>query len=158
MSMMALGGRAALILCVALAAGCAELWPFGGRTSAQVDRTAGAPAGLMMGRQAAMDATIRLPGARLLVAERGRQGVILRADGIAPWQGFHSPELRPAGRSADGLETVELRAVAPPVAGGVGPERTRLLSVGRFYSNRDMAEIRAFRIIMAERAVDVPVP
>jgi hypothetical protein len=111
---------------------------------------AGEPIGTLAGLPVMADGTMLVPAVRAASADRGRQGVILRAEGIAPFQGFHAPELRPIARGADGIETVELRAM-PPLDETlvVGPERSRLLAAARFYSNRDMQEIRGFRIVAA---------
>lgn len=153
-----LGRRALVLLGAGLLAGCAGggLWPFGGsgnRTPEAVSLSSSRAS-----QAAPVDAKVLLPALRFAAAEPGRQGVILRVEGIAPTQGFHSGELRPVGRSADGIETVELRAVAPLGNQAIGAERTRLLAVGRFYSNRDMDTIRGFRIVTDGAVVPATLP
>ncbi|CAN5652389.1 hypothetical protein BH23PSE1_BH23PSE1_00580 [soil metagenome] len=102
------------------------------------------------------DASVLLPAVRLAAADRGRQGTILRAEAIAPVQGFHSPQLRVLeGREAGGLVVVELRAIPPTGPEAIGSARSRLLSVGRFFSSREMRDIRGFRVIGAENAISV---
>lgn len=150
------GRRAALVGSLVLVAGCAapRWWPFGGSASRRdteraAQRGAGRPAGSVAGPPELADGTLLLPAVRMAEADRSRQGVILRVEGIAATQGFHSPELRTIGRGPDGVETVELRAVPPLGQQAVGPERSRLLLVGRFYSNRELDGIRSFRVVAA---------
>jgi hypothetical protein len=40
----------------------------------------------------------------------------------------------------------------------VGAPATRILSVGRFYTNRQMTEIRGFRVVAGQNAGSVPAP
>lgn len=104
------------------------------------------------------DATILMPILRLVAAEPGRQGVILRAEAVAPTLGFHSPELRPVGRDAAGTEILEFRARPPATAEPVGAERARLLVAARFYRPHEMREIRAFRVVARENAAETRLP
>jgi hypothetical protein len=159
------GRRGALLLLGGgLLAGCGGgLWPFGGGIGARQQPVAAAPAGstvvaVIGGAPVAADGTALMPVVRLVAAERGRQGVILRAEAVAPMQGFHSPELRPVGRGADGIEVVELRAQPPLDPEPVGAEPTRILSPARFYNNREMRDIRGFRVVAAQNIATAPAP
>jgi hypothetical protein len=156
-----IGRRAALLaLGGGLLAGCDSLNPFGGRRAASPEPApvTGPPIGTVAGLPVMPDGTILVPAVRSASADRGRQGVILRAEGVAPMQGFHSPELRTVARGADGIETVELRAMPPLGPEPVGPERTRLLPAGRFYSNRELQEIRGFRVVAGGNILAASIP
>jgi hypothetical protein len=145
-----IGRRAALLaLGGGVLSACANVFA-SNPAPAPVTISSGEPIGTLAGLPVMADGTMLMPVVRAASADRGRQGVILRAEGIAPLQGFHSPELRTIARGADGIETVELRAMPPldePLL--VGPERSRLLAAARFYTNREMQEIRGFRIVAA---------
>jgi hypothetical protein len=117
-----------------------------------------APVVVVGGLVIAEDGTALMPAVQGVAADRGRQGVILRAEGLAPVQGFHTPELRPVGRGADGIEVLEFRARPPLEVEAVGAPATRILSVGRFYTNRQMTEIRGFRVVAGQNAGSVPAP
>ena len=153
-----------LLLVAGLLGGCSTIGGltsrvtglFGGDEAQPAARAETVPAEVAA---AAPDPTVLLPNVELLAADRGRQGVILRAEGMAPTQGYHSPELRSLGAvGADGLATVELRAAPPAEPHPVGAPATRVLSVGRFYSNRELRDIRSFRIVAAGNALATPVP
>ncbi len=156
-----IGRRAALFaLGGGMLSGCAGAGPFGGRQAPAVAEAPAAaePVGTVAGLPVMADGTVLMPAVRAASADRGRQGVILRAEGIAPIQGFHSPELRPVDRGADGIETLELRARPPLGDEPVGAERSRLLGAARFYSNREMREIRGFRIVAAGNTLAAAAP
>jgi hypothetical protein len=156
-----IGRRAALLaLGGGMLSGCAGAPPFGGRQAPIVAAApaAAGPLGTIAGLPVMADGTVLVPAVRATSADRGRQGVILRAEGVAPIQGFHSPELRTIARGADGIETVELRAMPPLGDEPVGQERTRLLQAARFYSNREMREIRGFRIVAAGNSLSAAAP
>jgi hypothetical protein len=153
--------NAAMLLVVGLAAGCSggRVWPFGGGGGRAVPASqTRADAAIVGGVPVAADGTALLPAVRVVAAERGRQGVILRAEAVAPTQGFFAPELLPVGRGPDGVEVVELRARPPQEPQPIGQERTRTLSIGRFYSNREMRDIRSFRVVAAENAATAVAP
>lgn len=140
-----------------LAAGCTfSIFP---DRAGPPEHGAAPPADLVAGIAPAPDGSVLLPNVLTLSADRGRLGVILRADGLAPTQGFHSAELRPsAPRGADGIETLELRARPPQAPAPVGAQATRVLSVGRFYTNREMREIRGFRVVAGQNALSAAAP
>lgn len=78
---------------------------------------------------------------RAALAERGPFGVIIRAEGIAPQQGYHSAGLAPlAGGAPDaaGVVSYALTAVPPETPQAQGPERTRLLTAATFLSAREI--------------------
>jgi hypothetical protein len=104
------------------------------------------------------DGTMLMPSLRLVAAEPGRQGVILRAEAVAPTLGFHSPELRPVGRDPAGTEILEFRARPPAVPEPVGAERARLLVAARFYRPHELREIRAFRVVARENSAESRLP
>lgn len=86
---------------------------------------------------------------RLALAERGLNGVILRAEGQAPTQGYHSAELRPLGAGAPdaaGIASFELVAVPPAEPQAAGPERTRRLDAAVFLPDRAWGDARAIRV------------
>jgi hypothetical protein len=85
-----------------------------------------------------------------LVAESTPGGVIIRATGLPPTQGFwdavllpDSPELIP---DEDGVLGFDFRAAMPLVAQPVGSTRTREIVTGYFLSNQDLAVIRSVTI------------
>jgi hypothetical protein len=85
-----------------------------------------------------------------LVAESTPGGVIIRATGLPPTQGFwdavllpDSPELIP---DEDGVLGFDFRAAMPLVAQPVGSPRTREIVTGYFLSNQDLAGIRSVTI------------
>lgn len=93
--------------------------------------------------------------------ERGYGGVILRATGVAPTQGFYNAALVPENDGvpdAAGVLTVSLVAVPPEGPVDVGPERTRLLMTAAYLSERELREIRALRVVAAQNSVTLPVP
>jgi hypothetical protein len=82
-------------------------------------------------------------------AERALHGVILRAVGEAPTQGYYSATLRPLGGGAPdaaGILSFELVAIPPAEPQSVGPARTRVLSAGLFMPNKSLEDLRGFRV------------
>ncbi|MBA3324260.1 MAG: hypothetical protein H0T41_02945 [Rhodobacteraceae bacterium] len=93
--------------------------------------------------------------------ERGYGGVILRATGVAPTQGFYDAALvaeNDGVPDAAGVLTVALVAVPPETPVDVGPERTRLLLTAAYLSERELRDIRALRVVSAASSVTLPVP
>jgi hypothetical protein len=85
-----------------------------------------------------------------LVAEPAPGGVIIRATGLPPTQGFwdaaltpDNPELTP---DEDGILGFDFRAAPPLVAQGVGSARAREIVTGYFLSNQDLAGIRSVTV------------
>jgi hypothetical protein len=146
-----------MLLAAAATAGCSS----GGGLFATPQPPAEAvpPVVMVAGLVVAPDGTVLVPGVQNVSADRSRQGVILRAEGIAPTQGFYSPELVSTGvPGGDGIEVVQLRALPPVEAQPVGAQRTRILAVGRFYTNREMEGIRGFRVMAGQNALSVTAP
>lgn len=86
-----------------------------------------------------------------LVAEPVPGGVLIRATGLPPTQGFWdaallppNPELTP---DEDGVLAFEFRAAAPLTPQGVGTPRTREIVTGYFLTNQDLASIRTVTIV-----------
>jgi hypothetical protein len=93
--------------------------------------------------------------------ERGYGGVILRATGVAPTQGYFDATLlaeNGGAPDASGALTVRLVAVPPLAPEAVGPERTRLLLTAAFVQDLELRDIRAFRVVAAGSSVTLPVP
>jgi hypothetical protein len=146
------------LLAASLLAGCAQVGGLFGRGTAPAPAEA-PPVRSAAGLIVAPDGSVLLPGAQAATADRNRQGLILRAEAIAPAQGFHDPRLvtvRPLG--PDGIEVVEFRAAAPPEPLTVGAPATRVLMAARFYSDAELRAIRGFRILGSQGAVSVSVP
>lgn len=98
---------------------------------------------------------------REATVERGYGGVILRVTGVAPTQGFYNAALVPENGGvpdAAGVMTVALVAVPPETREAVGPERTRLLMTGAFMSDRELRDVRAFRVVAGPNSVTLPTP
>ena len=85
---------------------------------------------------------------RLATTEPALHGMILRVQGEAPQQGYHTALLRPIGSGPDaaGILSFELVAVPPPAAEAVGPARTRELSAAIFVPNLTLKKLRGFRV------------
>lgn len=97
--------------------------------------------------------------AREVTVERGMGGVILRATGVAPTQGWFNAALLPDEQpDPAGVLTVRLVAVPPLTPMTTGPERTRLLMVAAFLQELELRNIRAFRVVSAQNSVTLPLP
>jgi hypothetical protein len=85
-----------------------------------------------------------------LVAERTPGGVIIRATGLPPSQGYWSATLIPANAElapdANGVLAFDFRAFPPPVAPGAGTPRTREIVTGYFLSRQALAGIRTVEV------------
>ena len=81
---------------------------------------------------------------RTAEAERALYGVIVRAQGVAPTQGYYGAQLAPtaAGPDAAGILGFELIAIPPSLPEAVGPERTRLLDAAVFLPNLALRDLR----------------
>ncbi len=91
--------------------------------------------------------------------ERAYGGVILRVTGVAPTQGWYNAALVAANEGAldaAGLMTVSLVAVRPDEPNAVGPERTRLLMAGAYLTDREIRDVRGFRVVAANQTVTLP--
>jgi hypothetical protein len=85
-----------------------------------------------------------------LVAEPSPGGVIIRATGVPPTQGYwdaallpDNPELTP---DEDGVLGFDFRAAMPLVPQGVGSPRAREIVTGYFLSNQDLEGIRTVTV------------
>jgi len=82
-------------------------------------------------------------------AERGLGGYIVRAEAVAPTQGYYAAELAPLGGGvpdANGVLRYQLVARPPSGPQAVGPDRTRELRAGLFVPNRALRDMRAVHI------------
>jgi hypothetical protein len=89
-----------------------------------------------------------------LVVERAPGGMIVRATGLPPVQGFWSAALVPENLELEpdenGALAFDFRALPPATAQGTGSPRTREIVTGYFLSNQDLAGIRSV-VVRAER-------
>jgi hypothetical protein len=157
----------ATLACAVLLAGCS--FDLGGLPASEPnvepaeqvrDEESGLLTGLFTRRPPDLPDAVPVP-MREATLERGYGGVILRATGVAPTQGYFNAALVAENEGvpdAAGVMTVALVAVPPETPVGVGPERTRLLLTGAFVSERELREIRAFRVVSAQSSVTLPVP
>ena len=110
-----------------------------------------------LGREGGGDGTYQLGGEerpeprqvplRQAEAERALHGLILRVEGEARPQGYHTAELRPVGEAdAAGILGFELVATPPSEVTPVGPARTRQLSAAVFLPNPVLEDLRGFRV------------
>lgn len=82
-------------------------------------------------------------------------GVILRATGLPPMQGYNDAELVGLPVDEKGVKTFEFRVAAPVTPTGPGPERSREITVAVALSNFQLQEISSLRVAAAENAVVV---
>jgi hypothetical protein len=151
----------------ALAAGCTfALWDRPpadrNRDTATVVREeeSGLLTGLFTRRPPDLPDAVPVP-MREATLERGYGGVILRATGVAPTQGFFNATFLVddlGAPDAAGVITARLVAVPPPTPQAVGPERTRLLLTAAFVQDLELRDVRAIRVVAAGQAVTLPVP
>jgi hypothetical protein len=95
----------------------------------------------------APDGTVLMPALSAAELERGIRGSIIRAESIAPTQGFFGAELRPLPQESAEVLVLEFRARPPALPAASGAERTRVLTAAFFLRNRAAAEIRTVRIV-----------
>ena len=85
-----------------------------------------------------------------LVAEPAPGGVIIRATGLPPTQGFWDAALLPDNLELtpdeDGVLGFDFRAAAPLTPQSVGSPRAREIVTGYFLSNQDLAGIRSVTV------------
>lgn len=149
-----------ILLASGLVAGCAGGGTFGGLFSSPGQQQAIPVGPVESGAGLALaEGSVVLPAVENVDADRSRQGVILRARAIAPRQGFWGGALVSTGSPAEsGVEVVEFRAFPPIEPHPVGTPRSRLIEVGRFYSNAEMQAINSFRVIAGQNALSVAAP
>lgn len=92
-----------------------------------------------------------------LVVEPIPGGVILRATGLPPTQGFWDAELVPenGGKPVDGVLTYRFAVAAPPEAKPVSTQPSREIIVAIFLSNIDLEPIRMITVQGARNARSV---
>ncbi len=85
---------------------------------------------------------------RAVRADRGAQGVIVRAEGVSPVQGYHTAALVGDARGLDaaGYLNFQFVAIPPATAEAVGPERTRILHGVGFIPNRALRNVNGVRV------------
>lgn len=81
-----------------------------------------------------------------------QEGVILRATGIAPTQGYHSARLVLVSTSG-AVITFQLRALAPEEAARQGTARSRQLLVARLLTFSELQGVRTIEVITANRKI-----
>ena len=84
--------------------------------------------------------------------------MIVRAQGVAPTQGFYAAELVPTAAVPDaaGILGFELTAIPPSGPEAVGPERTRLLDAAFFLPTLALRDLRGVRVAGAGSARTLP--
>ncbi|NBZ87708.1 hypothetical protein [Stagnihabitans tardus] len=87
--------------------------------------------------------------------EETSTGVILRATGLAPAQGYHDAELVGLPLDAEGVKVFEFRVTEPLTATGPGPERSRTITVAAALSFYQLDQIAEIQVRAATNAVVV---
>jgi hypothetical protein len=95
----------------------------------------------------APDGTVLMPALRMAELDRGVRGFIIRAESIAPTQGFFGADLRPLPQERPEVLVLEFRARPPEGVAPVGAERTRVLTAGYFLRNRAATGIRSVIVV-----------
>jgi hypothetical protein len=98
---------------------------------------------------------------RAVRADRGAQGIIVRAEAVAPVQGYHTAALVGDARGLDaaGYLNFQFVAIPPETAEAVGPERTRILHGVDFIPNRALRNVNGVRVTGAGGAsASAPIP
>lgn len=80
-------------------------------------------------------------------------GVILRATGLPPTQGWWSAELVARPLDEDGVQVYDFRVFAPPGAPDVGPARSREITAAVSIPDIRMAQIRRVVVQGASNAM-----
>lgn len=124
-----------------------------------------------LGRTGSGDATFEVRGAplpdpepialRSVQVEPALRGVILRAEGVAPTQGFHSAAFAAIGSGepdASGVMQFRLTAIPPAETMAVGPETTRELGAAFYLPNALARDVTAFRVTGVREIRTLPVP
>jgi hypothetical protein len=93
-----------------------------------------------------------------LAVERTPGGVILRATGLPPTQGFWQGALileNIDGAPVDGTLTFQFRAAPPPGPQPVGAPRTREIVVGVFLSRQNLQGVTTLRVVGQQNAATI---
>jgi hypothetical protein len=73
-------------------------------------------------------------------------GIIVRATGLPPTQGFYEAGLSSDGAPENGVLSLALRAVQPPERQAVSSEASREVVVGYYLADRELDEVRVIRV------------
>lgn len=89
-----------------------------------------------------------------VVLEETPGGVIIRATGLPPEQGWHNAALvsETRGRPVNGILTFAFRAVPPAEPMRASTVQSREIVVGRFVSNITLNEVREIRIVAEQNS------
>lgn len=93
------------------------------------------------------------------VVEPALYGVILRAESVAPTQGYYKAVLGPMNGGvpdAAGIVGIELTAFPPSGAQAIGPERTRTLRSALFFPTLALKDVKGFRVKGGPTVLTVP--
>lgn len=123
------------------------------------DEEGGFLTGVFIGEPRNLPDAVPVPSMREPLLERAYGGVIIRATGIAPTQGYYNAALIPAkggAPDAAGIVTLALVAVPPDAPQAVGPERTRLLMTAAFVPTLELRGVRGYRVIAGANSVTLP--
>ena len=82
-----------------------------------------------------------------LAAEKTASGVILRATGLAPSEGYHSADLVAVASANSGELVFEFRARPPANVARIGPTRLRELVAGVHLTRAQLIGIRIVRVV-----------
>ncbi|MEO0503372.1 MAG: hypothetical protein AAFZ14_08605 [Pseudomonadota bacterium] len=84
-----------------------------------------------------------------LVIERVPGGAVIRASGVADYQGAFGVRLQPANDdevAEDGVLTYRLEVIRPERATVGGPERVRTVTAARILTDNQLANVRTIRV------------
>jgi len=124
-----------------------------------------------LGRTGSGEATFQLNAAplpdpqpialRSVRVEPALRGVILRAEGVAPTQGYHSAAFtatNAAEPDAAGILEFRLTAIPPATPATIGPERTRELTAAFFLPAAVARGVTGFRVAGVREVRTLPLP
>lgn len=117
------------------------------------------------------DGTYEINGEEFLIApvpislrsthvERTWNGIIVRAEGVAPAQGYYSAALRASSTPPDterGIYYLDLVAIPPEAVLVIGPERTRELRAAIFLPDRYLKKVNTIHVSGQQRTDTVSV-
>ena len=81
-----------------------------------------------------------------LAVEPVAGGIVLRATGLPPTQGYFDAGLSLDGAPKDGVLSLALRAVPPPTPALVSTAASREIVVGYYLSDRELDGVRIIRV------------
>jgi len=121
-------------------------WFKGGQQAAQQDPNK-RPLEPRQGYNYVTDTRGLAPQVNTASVERSTGGVIVRATGVMPAQGFYDAGLVPVASSNRGELAFEFRVRPPKGATQIGSEATRQITVAIFLTKFDLAGVRTIRVI-----------